>query len=203
MDYLSRKPISPPQTDDAYEENYVINSILPYYNFISKYGCLSNHIIQSESRIKKSKHKVNNKPGQTPRVNKPPLIDSSEPNNSKCIKITMDAKTDDNSEASNPSAEATDLMIRWRKIAKPGIYRMETKGKMESLERTETLTQWKKNYRRKLTADHERPGARRSLTRKGPTAQRRLSTFNRTRRTVDSWSILGEGLTNFDPTGST
>ena len=73
-DYLSRNPTAPPQTDDAYDEEYVINNILPHYKFISKYGCLSNQFDQSEGETDKSEHKANNKFRQKKRVNKPPLI---------------------------------------------------------------------------------------------------------------------------------
>ena len=34
-DYLSRNPTTSPQQDDAYDEEYVINNILPHYKFIS------------------------------------------------------------------------------------------------------------------------------------------------------------------------
>ena len=62
-DYLSRNPLLPPRTDDdAYDEEYVINNVLPHYNFISKHGGLSNHTNQSESRTEKSETKANNKP---------------------------------------------------------------------------------------------------------------------------------------------
>ena len=59
-DYLSRNPTAPPQTDDAYDEKYVINNILPHYKFISKYGCLSNQSDQSEGGTDESEHKTNN-----------------------------------------------------------------------------------------------------------------------------------------------
>ena len=45
-DYLSRNPSTPPQTDEAYDEEYVINNIMPHYIFISKHGCLGNHVNQ-------------------------------------------------------------------------------------------------------------------------------------------------------------
>ena len=73
-DYLSRNPVSLPPTDDAYDEEYVINNILPHYSVISKYGCLSNHMNQSERGTEKSGRKRNNKPRLTTRVNKLPLI---------------------------------------------------------------------------------------------------------------------------------
>ena len=61
-DYLSRNPSMPPQTDEAYDEEYVINNIMPHYKFISKHGCLSNHANQSERATVESEHKANNKP---------------------------------------------------------------------------------------------------------------------------------------------
>ena len=47
-DYLSRNPSARPQADEAYDEEYVINSIIPHCKFITKYGCLSNHLNQSQ-----------------------------------------------------------------------------------------------------------------------------------------------------------
>ena len=73
-DYLSRNPTAPPQTDDAYDEEYVINNILSHYKFISKYGCLSNQSDQSEGGTDETEHKTNNKSRSKKRVNKPPLI---------------------------------------------------------------------------------------------------------------------------------
>ena len=57
-DYLSRNPVSPPPTDDSYDEEYVINNILPHYSFISKHGCLSNHLNQSERGTERSERKT-------------------------------------------------------------------------------------------------------------------------------------------------
>ena len=37
-DYLSRNPIAPAQRDDAYEEEFVINSIAPHYRFVAEFG---------------------------------------------------------------------------------------------------------------------------------------------------------------------
>ena len=40
-DSLSRNSSAPLQANDAYEEEYVINSIILHYKFMTKYGCLS------------------------------------------------------------------------------------------------------------------------------------------------------------------
>ena len=61
-DNLSRNPVSPPQADDTYDEEYVINNILQHCSFISKYGCLSNHSNQSEIGTENNERKANKKP---------------------------------------------------------------------------------------------------------------------------------------------
>ena len=61
-DYFNRNLTAPPQTDEAYDEEYVINSILEHYKFIYKHNCLSNHNKQSKSGTVESEHRVNNKP---------------------------------------------------------------------------------------------------------------------------------------------
>ena len=122
-DYLSRNPSAPPQADDAYDEEYVINNIVPHYKFVAKYGCLSNHFNQSHdaTRISESKHSKTREQTAIACLNRPPescinLIANS--NN-----LTMDARTIDNLEAADPSAETRQLIARWRDIVKPGIYR--------------------------------------------------------------------------------
>ena len=131
-DYLSRNPVLPPQTDDGYDEEYVINNILTYYNFISKHGCLSNHTDQSETRTEKSERKANNKP-RTSDARKRTATDclntvtltrshSHNQNYFQSVKITMDANTINEIEASNPTAETIELINRWREIVKPGTY---------------------------------------------------------------------------------
>ena len=65
MDYLSRAPSAPPQADDAYDEEYVINSIIPHYKYMTKCGCLSNHVDQSQDEKLLSKPKQINTREQT------------------------------------------------------------------------------------------------------------------------------------------
>ena len=133
-EYLSRNPSMPPQTDEAYDEEYVINSIMPHYKFISKHGCLSNHANQSERETVESEHKANNKP-RPQDTHKQTAIDCL--NNSTLTRLTsidntsnfkMDVKTLDNLAAVDFSAETNQLIQRWKEIVKPGIYRM-TGGK--------------------------------------------------------------------------
>ena len=133
-DYLSRNPSMPPQTDEAYDEDYVINSIMPHYKFISKHGCLSNHANQSERETVESEHKANNKP-RPQNTHKQTAIDCL--NNSALTRLIsidntsnfkMDVKTIDNLAAVDFSAETNQLIQRWKEIVKPGVYRM-TGGK--------------------------------------------------------------------------
>ena len=131
-DYLSKNPSTPPQTDEAYDEEYVINNIMPHYKFISKHGCLSNHVNQSERETVESERKVNNK-SRPQDTHKQTAIDCL--NNSTSTRLTsidietkMDVKTIDNLAAVDFSAETTQLIQRWKEIVKAGIYRM-TGGK--------------------------------------------------------------------------
>ena len=136
-DYLSRNPSAPPQTDDVYDEEYVINNILPHYKFISKYGCLRNHANQSENGTTKIERKTtHNEPrsretreqtaidclNNLPSTRKTHLQSSLNPN------IIKDARTIDNLEAADSSPETTESIQRWRDKVKPGFYRL-TGGK--------------------------------------------------------------------------
>ena len=145
-DLLSRNPAAPPQADQAYDEGYVINKILPHYKVMSKYGCLSNQKDQSENEASENERKTNNKPRSSDAREKT-AIDCRKSialthvkftiNNLNGLKIKMDARTIDNLEANDSLQETTELIQRWRDIVKPGIYRM-TGGK------------WKKNLEPKF-----------------------------------------------------
>ena len=130
-DYLSRNSNTPPQHDEAYEEEYVINSIVPHYEFVSKVGCLSNHLVQSQPHSETPKGTKSNKQPSTEStreqndINSIDRIKTSSTNrrNQSNIK-TMDTKTIDNLEKIDNSQETIDLIERWRNIVKPGIYRL-------------------------------------------------------------------------------
>ena len=133
-DYLSRNPTALPLTDDAYDEAYVINNILPHYKFTSKHGCLSYQFDQSESGTDRSEHKANNKLRSKETrehtaincLNNTALTRTkAKPSN---LNSTMDARTIDQTAATDSSVETTELKQRWRDIVKPGIYRL-TGGK--------------------------------------------------------------------------
>ena len=65
--YLSRIPSAPSQADDGYNEENVVNNIIPHFKFVSKYGCLSNHFNQSydSSMDSKPHNEVKSKPTQS------------------------------------------------------------------------------------------------------------------------------------------
>ena len=129
MDYLSRNPVSPPQTNDAYDEEDVINNILLHYSFISKHGCLNNHIKQIECGTEKSERKTKYRP-RTNDARQQTATDclysdthkrsnSNNLNNAKRTIITMEARMVDKMEASNTSAEVTELITLLRERVKP------------------------------------------------------------------------------------
>ena len=133
-DYLSRNPTVPQQADEAYDEEYVTNSIAPHNKFMSKYGCLTNHVDQSQNGTDESEHKTNNKP-RSSEAREQTAIDCHKRtahtriiqnlNNSQS---KMDVRTIEYLETYDSSQETTDLIRRWKGIVKPGIYRM-TGGK--------------------------------------------------------------------------
>ena len=73
-DYMSRNPSAPPQTDEAYVEEYVINNIIPHY--ISPPNAVASATTSTNQNAKWSKtkaKKIINRVHKT-RANKLPLI---------------------------------------------------------------------------------------------------------------------------------
>ena len=121
---MSRNPCSPPQADDVYEEDYVINNTIQHYKFVTKYSCLSNHFNQSQSNTSNtSPHKTNNRPKQR----KTSAIDCLTASPNSHVKFNnnteMDAKTINNLELAYPFAETGNPFPRYRDIVKPGFHR--------------------------------------------------------------------------------
>ena len=129
-DYLSRNPSAPPQADDVYDEEYVINNVIPHYKFVTKYSCLSNHFNQSKHGTQKeTTSKANNTPKHSITREQTAIdclkssqVSSSFQTASKA-KIIMDARTIDILERAENSAETRYLIARFRDIVKPGVYR--------------------------------------------------------------------------------
>ena len=123
-DYLSRNPTAPPQANDAYDEEYVVNNIVPHLKIMNKYGCLSNQINQSQ------RENLRNKPKQSRTRDQTAIACLNRPTNS-CANSAidnsnsiMDAHTIDNLELTDPYAETRYLIARWRDKVTPGVYRM-------------------------------------------------------------------------------
>ena len=113
-DYLSRNPIAPPQAEDAYDEEYVINNIVPHLKYLNKFGCPSKQIDQSQHENLRNKPKLSKTRDQTAIacLNRPTnscTYFASDNSNS-----IMDAHTIDNLERTDPSAETRNLIKRWR-----------------------------------------------------------------------------------------
>ena len=156
-DYLSRNPNAPPQQDEAYEEEYVINSIVPHYEFVSKVGCLSNHFVQSRAHSETSKGTKTNKQLSTERAREQNAINSIDrikTSSTNCQNQTdfktMDAKTIDNLERIDNSQETIDLIERWRIIVKPGIYRLSN-GKWKKYHAPKFLRGERRDIEEKLS----------------------------------------------------
>ena len=154
-DYLSKNPTAPPQTDDAYDEEYVINNILPHYKFISKHGCLSNQFDQSESETDKSEHKANKKlrSKETREQTAINCLSNTALSRTKAkpsnFNSTMDVRTIDQIAATDSSVETTELIQRWKDIDKPGIYRL-TGGKWKKYHEPKVLRSERKVIEERL-----------------------------------------------------
>ena len=129
-DYVSRNPFSPPQANDVYEEEYVIDNIVAHYKFVAKYGCLSNSVDQSENDASKtSQHKANKTPKQH-KTREQTALDCLIALQYSRVKLNgnseMNARTIENLEIADPSTETRNLIARWRDIVQPGIYRQSS-----------------------------------------------------------------------------
>ena len=157
MGFLSRNPNAPPQRDEAYEGEYVSNSIVPQYDFFSKVGCLSNHFVQSQSRSETPKGTKSNKQRSTEyrreqnAINSIDRITTSSTNRQNQIdNKAMDAKTIDNLEKIDNSQETIDLIERWRNIVKPSIYRLSN-GKLKKYHEPKFLREERREIEERLS----------------------------------------------------
>ena len=109
-DYLSRNPTAPPQADDAYDVEHVINNFARHLKFMNKYGCLSNQIDQSQCENLRKKSKQSKTRDQT-------AIACLNRSTNSCAYSAldksisnMDARTIDNLELADTSAETRILI---------------------------------------------------------------------------------------------
>ena len=121
-DYFSRNPSEPPQADNTIDEEYVINNIIPHYTFLTKNSCLSNNFNHSQSKtLSKTPQSESIQNACTNRH----CLNKTQISRSNSIDFEnysiMDARTIDNLEPVESSAETRHLITSWRDIVKPGI----------------------------------------------------------------------------------
>ena len=153
-DYLSRNPVAKPVPIENYDEEYVINCIIPLLEFINTHGSISDEkkaTMQTENNTAQQ----NNSQSQTRSVNKQPLttnqinerkpfqtLQTSEPNKSYCKfdhrSINMDIDTIESIEKDDPSEDKLRLTSRWRENTKPGDSRF-TQGQWRKYAPPRTL----------------------------------------------------------------
>ena len=140
-DYLSRNPISKPEPIENYDEEYVINCIMPLLEFINNYGSVASQKQleartdqneQREQTINQSEQRRPNKPNpKEDEVNKRssslPHLNTVDTNRLNAIQtvqeITMDIRRIEQIEKEDHSEETLNLTKRWKELVKPGEYR--------------------------------------------------------------------------------
>ena len=159
-DYLSRNPISKPEPIENYEEEYVVNCIIPLLEFINTHGSVTDEK-ERTARTDQKKSNQTNSQSNSRHVQKLQTNDSkhqhrssllSQQNSVRTYQLKdnysqskeVDLKTIELIEKQDPSAETFKLTTRWKEITKPGDYRY-------------TQGQWKKyNPPRTLKAEQEK-----------------------------------------------
>ena len=140
-DYLSRNPISKPEPIENYDEEYVINCIMPLLEFINNYGSVASQkkleartdqneqreqtANQSErsrpNKPKSKENKANKRSSSLPHSN---TVDTNKINTIQTVQeITMDIRRIEQIEKEDHSEETLNLTKRWRELVKPGEYR--------------------------------------------------------------------------------
>ena len=158
-DYLSRNPISKLEPIENYDEEYVINCVIPLLEFINIHGSITDEK-KVEAQTDEVAVSANNQ-SQTRSVNEIQLseheqdkqwslksskskVRSNTADTNQTVQNRMDIKTIESIEKDDPSEETLRLTTRWREITKPGDYRF-------------TQGQWKKyNPSRALRAEQKR-----------------------------------------------
>ena len=130
-DYLSRNPISKPESIENYDEEFVINCIIPLLEFINNYGSITDERETTTRANQMNSHKTNSQSNsrfvlklQTNNIqqqNRSSLLtqqysvythrykDRQTQNNK------MDLKTVETIEKEDPSEETLKLTSRWKK----------------------------------------------------------------------------------------
>ena len=140
-DYLSRHPISKPEPIENYNEEYVINCVIPLAEFINNHGSITDEK-NTEAQTDKPITPHTNSQSQTRTVIEPPLNKNKQTERSQSTAISnsvttdkvhylknnyhkdkMDHKIIETIKKEDPSIETLQLTKRWREISKPGDYR--------------------------------------------------------------------------------
>ena len=137
-DYSNRNPISKPEPIENYDEEYVINCVIPLLEFINTHGSITD-----EKRIEAqtdNKAATATSQSQSRRVNKIQLSESEQDkqwplkspqskvrpttNSTKqTVQNEMDIKVIEAIEKDDPSEETLKLTTRWKEITVTTVYR--------------------------------------------------------------------------------
>ena len=167
-DYLSRNPRFEAESNDVYDEEYVINNIIPLYSFIAKRGCLNNEYTNRTNTTDQSDHekgtkRAANESKQTVHaINKTsyslnsqfssheinyPVIKNSYPFDTE--KMPIKPFIIDELARTDETPETQQLINRYREIVKPGIYR-KSAGKWKKYHEPKNLRPEKLQIEEKL-----------------------------------------------------
>ena len=158
-DHLSRNTTAKPVTIENYDEEYVINCIIPLLEFINTHCCISDGKKAATQTDETTAQQISSQ-SQTRNVNKQALtinqlnqhkpfqtVQANEPDDSftkpRYRSINMDIKTIESIRKDDQSEDTLRLTNRWREITRPGDYRF-------------TQGQWRKNAPRTLRAELKR-----------------------------------------------
>ena len=137
-DYLSRKPISKPEPIENYDEEYVINCVIPLLEFINTHGGITDEkklevktdgvaalaISQSQSRsVNKIQLSENKQDKQCSLKFSQSKVRSNTADTNQTVQNRMDIRTIECIEEDDPSEKTLRLTTRWKEITKPGDYR--------------------------------------------------------------------------------
>ena len=158
-DCLCRNPISKPEPIENYDEEYVINCVIPLLEFINTHGSITDQEkleaqtdevaasanSQSESRsVNKIQLSENEQDKQWSLKFSQSKVRSNTADTNQTVQNRMDNKTIECVEKDDPTEETLRIKTRWKEITKPGDYRF-------------TQGQWKKyNPSRALRAEQKR-----------------------------------------------
>ena len=147
-DYLRRNPVMNANSDDIYDEEYVINCIIPLHAFTDQFGCLSNAETKSTSQTSQSETRGVNKTAADKQ-------NQSKIEHSRIQLVNLDRKMPiknhiiDRLAELDQSEDTQRLIARYREIIKPGVYR-KSGGKWKRYHEPKSLRPEKLQIEEKL-----------------------------------------------------